>query len=72
MRALAFPLVIFAKPGLVLLHLGFEFAECFFAARSEMFAFGCGVERTGGEGQIERESVVIEAGLFCKNCVKLH
>jgi hypothetical protein len=46
-RALAFPFVVFAQFGLVLFHLGFEFAEGFLATGPHGGPGAGGVQRSG-------------------------
>jgi len=50
--AFAFPFVIFAKARLVFFHLGFDFAEGFFAACAEMSVLRSGVQSAGRQIEI--------------------
>ena len=71
-RAFAFPFVIFTEQRFVLFQLRFDFTESFFAAGAEMFVCCGGVERAGGESEIQGESVFVFAWNFRKNGVQLN
>ena len=43
------------------LYLRFDFAEGFFAARTQMFVAGGGVQRTGGKSEIQGQRVFVFA-----------
>lgn len=71
-RALAFPFVVFTEQRFVLFHLRFDFTESFFAAGAEMFVRCGGVERAGGEREIQSKCVFVFAGDFGKDGVELN
>lgn len=50
--AFAFPFVIFAQARLVFFHLGFDFAEGFFAACAEMSVLRSGVQSASRQIEI--------------------
>jgi len=52
-RTLAFPFVIFAQAGLVLLHLDLKLGKCFFAGCADVVADAGGVQRAGRQGKIQ-------------------
>ena len=53
-------------------HLGFDFAEGFFAARANMSILCGGVKCAGRQGQIQRERVFVFARNFRKYGMELH
>lgn len=54
----------------MLFDLGFDVVEGFFAAGAHVFVAGGGLERAGGQSEIQRERMFFGAGDFGKYGVK--
>ena len=67
----AFPFVVVAQTGLVFFDLGFEFGEGFLASGADVFGGRSGVQRAGGQRQIQRKSVILSVLALRENAVEL-
>ena len=53
------------------LHLGFQFGESFLASGADIVGGRGGVQRSGGERQIQGKSVILSVLAFREGAVKL-
>ena len=70
--ALAVPFMMFAEAGKMFFDLSGEFGESGFAGGGKMLAFFRGVERGGGEHEIQRQAELLCARQNGKDAVKLN
>ena len=70
--AFALPLVFVAQQGLMLLHLGFDFAECFFAGRQNIFSLACGVQDSIRQRKCQNAGLFVAAPHNGENTFQLN
>ena len=68
----AFPFVVMAQAGLVFFDLGFQFRESFFAGGANVVGGRAGVNRSGGQRQIQRKSVILSVLALREDAMKLY
>ena len=68
----AFPFVVMAQAGLVFFDLRFQFRESFFAGGANVVGGRGGVNRSGGQRQIQRKSVILSVLALREDAMKLY